>query len=52
MVAGGMWTKMIASRHRRGRERVRGEEDTLKEWGVAGVLWLEADVGLYGPSGI
>lgn len=34
------------------RERVRGEEDTLKEWGAEGVLWREADTGLHGPLGI
>lgn len=34
------------------RERVRGEEDTLKEWRVAGVLWREVDMGLRGPFGI
>lgn len=47
MVAGGMWRKMIASRHQQERERVRGEEDTLKEL----VEWREAAVGLHGPLG-
>lgn len=48
MVAGGMWRKMIASRHRRGREwEGRRTPSKSGEW-----QGREADVGLHGSFGI